>query len=202
MYIKCNKRSILTGNELWNWPGDWFSLVKELIVKKGACSGLRLITRWSVLLLYADGHSQTRQRLGGLHQLLMESSATLQHLGQLLQLHVHLVAVVFVNGVHAFLHLLAHFCHLSEETGLTSALPRAGAGQEQERWGYLGHQLLLEAVHHSLITGSAVVNLFYKILHFSADLIDDWTVDYGKCNGTSWSTVTWYERVEMKDYLN
>lgn len=36
---------------------------------------------------------------------------------------------------------------------------------------YLLHELLLKAVHHVLVTGAAVVNLFYQILHSSADVI-------------------------------
>lgn len=99
--MKCNKRSIFA----WK-RSEQDACQHRWLLRRG------LLTRSSVLLLDAHADSQACQRLGGLHQLLMESSAALQHLGQLLQLHVHLVTVVLVDRIHAFLHLLAHFCHL------------------------------------------------------------------------------------------
>lgn len=64
------------------------------------------------MLLNAETRSQTRQRLGGLQQLLMQSSAVVQHLRQLLELRLHLVTVVFIDCVHVSLHLFAYMRHL------------------------------------------------------------------------------------------
>lgn len=59
--------------------------------------------------------SKTCKCLAGLHELLTELSAALQHLCQLLQLHLHLSTVVFIDRVHVLLHLLAHLRHLGNE---------------------------------------------------------------------------------------
>lgn len=55
---------------------------------------------------------QTCQGLAGLHQLFNELIAALQHLCQLLQLELHLVAVLLIHRVHVLLHLLTQLSHL------------------------------------------------------------------------------------------
>lgn len=40
---------------------------------------------------------------------------------------------------------------------------------------YLCHQLFLKALHHFLVTATAVVDRFYQILHFPADVFYAWT---------------------------
>lgn len=56
--------------------------------------------------------SEPCQSIAGLIELLVELAAAPQHLGHLLQLHLHLVAVLCIHHVHVLLHLVAYLNHL------------------------------------------------------------------------------------------
>lgn len=126
---------------------------------------------------------ETCQGSVGFQQLMTELCAAVQHLLQLLQIHLHPVTVLFKDPVHVLLHLHAQICHLIDGKDQNrSEMVRSFVDMTAEHLLlaparciklilYLFYQRLLKAVYHFLVTDAALVNLFHQFLCLSADII-------------------------------